>query len=240
MVKTAVVSGGTKGIGKGAVFQLLKDGFNVATFSRDQKNIDLLLKELRSSFDEKRFLVLKADVSVEKDLERAVAETTKKFKTIDLLLNNAGFGYFEDCDKVDMNRFQEMIQTNVVGVALLTRLVVPQMKAQKSGLIINMASISGKRAFARGEFYSATKFAVMGFSEAIRNELKEFGIKVCTLCPGMIKTDFFTEEELEKRRKTLGIKNPQMLDVQDINKIISIIANQSEHCDIQDLTVMPF
>ncbi|MFH1977811.1 MAG: SDR family oxidoreductase [Candidatus Aenigmatarchaeota archaeon] len=239
-MKTVLVSGGTWGIGKGAVIQLLKDGFNVSAFSRDHKKCDTFKKELERDYDKERFLIMDGDVTDEENLHTIINETLKKFKKIDILFNNAGFGYFEDCDKVDIDRFQEMVQTNIIGLSLLTKLIVPHMKKQKSGLIINMASISGKRAFANGEFYSATKFAVMGYSEAIRNELKPFGIKVFTICPGMVETAFFTEEELARRRKTLGIKNIVRLRVEDINRIISLVCNQSEHCDIQDLTVMPF
>ena len=80
----------------------------------------------------------------------------------------------------------------------------------------------------------------MGYSEGIRNELSSFGIKVATLCPGMIKTNFFDEEELARRKKIWKGKIPTMLEVEDINRIISLICNQSKHCDIRDLTVMPF
>jgi short-subunit dehydrogenase len=238
--KSVLISGGTKGIGKGAVLQLLEDGFNVATFSRDKNKLDSLQSELAEKYPQKQFLVLQADVNNEEELSVAVEKTIEKFETIDILINNAGIGYFADCDKVDMSRLQQMLQTNIVGLALLTKLVVPQMKQQKAGLIINLASISGKIAFANGEFYSATKFGVMGYSQGIRNELKDFGIKVATLCPGMIKTDFFDDEELERRKKIWQGKIPQMLDVEDIKRIISLICNQSKYCDIQDLTVMPF
>ena len=241
MTKTLVVSGGTKGIGKGAVLQLLKDGFNVVTFSRDQKNCDSLLSEIKKlKINEKRYLIMKGHVTNENEVSSIVSKTIQKFGSIDILINNAGFGYFADCDKVDMSKFESMIKTNLVGVALLTKIVVPQMKKQKSGLIMNLVSISGKRAFTNGEFYSATKFALSGYSEGIRNELKDFGIKVCTICPGMIKTDFFTKEELERRVKVLGIKNLKMLNVDDISRIISLVCTQSDNCDIQDIIVMPF
>ncbi|MBI4162928.1 MAG: SDR family oxidoreductase [Candidatus Aenigmarchaeota archaeon] len=241
MTKTVLVSGGTKGIGKGAVLQLLKDGFNVAAFSRDKKNCDNLLSEIKKlKINEKYYLLATGDVTKENEVSKILDQTAQKFGSIDILINNAGFGYFADCDKVDMDKFESMLKTNLVGVALLTKLAVPQMKKHKSGLIINLVSISGKRAFTNGEFYSATKFALSGYSEGIRNELKEFGIKVCTICPGMIKTDFFTKEELDRRVKVLGIKNLIMLDVEDINRIISLVCNQSEHCDIQDIIIMPF
>lgn len=239
--KSVLISGGTKGIGKGAVLQLLKDGFNVATFSRSKIHIDLLSKEITGLYSKDRFLIMQSDVNNKKSLSGIVSKTVKKFGSIDILINNAGIGYFADCDKVEMNKFQNMLQTNIVGVALLTKLVVPHMKKFKDGLIINIASISGKRAFANGEFYSATKFGIMGYSQGIRDELKKYGIKVATICPGTIKTDFFDKEYLKKRKKEVWKgKNPQMLSIEDLNKIISLICSQSMHCDIQDLTVMPF
>ncbi len=238
--KTVLISGGTSGIGKGAAAQLLNDGFNVVTFSIDKKKINSLQKELEKKYSQKQFLILQADVNNEKELSIVVKKTLEKFKVIDILINNAGIGYFSDCDTADMSRFQEMLQINVVGLALLTKLVVPHMKQQKEGLIINIASISGKVALVNGEFYSAAKFGVMGYSQGIRNELKDFGIKVATLCPGMIKTGFLDKKELERRKKLLQGKFPQMLAVEDITRIISLVCNQSKHCDIQDLTVMPF
>ena len=240
MAKTVLISGGTKGIGKGAVLQLLKDGFNVAAFSRDQSKIDNLQSELAVQFPSTQFLALSADVTSEESMTQLVEQVVKKFGTIDILINNAGIGYFRDADQLDAQRFQAMIQTNIIGVALLTKHVVPVMKQIKSGLIINLASISGKVAFANGEFYSATKFGVMGYSQAIRAELAPFGIKVATVCPGMIKTEFFDEEELARRQKLWNGKVPQMLEVSDISRIISLICNQSEHSDIQDITIMPF
>lgn len=240
MTKTVLISGGTKGIGRGAVIQLLKDGFNVATFSRDQNKTDALQSELTNQFPPSQFLVLSADVTSESSILNLVGQVVQKFGSVDILINNAGIGYFRDADQLDLVRFQSMIQTNIIGVALLTKHVVPVMKKNTSGLIINIASISGKVAFANGEFYSATKFGVMGYSQAIRAELTPFGIKVATICPGMIKTEFFDEEELARRQKIWNGKVPPMLEVSDIDRIISLICNQSAHSDIQDITIMPF
>ena len=239
-LKTILISGGTKGIGKSFVLKLLQDGFNVATFSRDVAKVKILNEELSSLYDIDRFIVLRGDVTNENEVKKVVGDVIAKFKTINILINNAGIGYFRDADKFDINRFNTMINTNIVGVALLTKYVVPQMKLNKTGLIINIASISGKVAFANGEFYSATKFAVMGYSQAIRAELKEFGIKVSTICPGMIKTEFFDDEELERRKKVWNGVVPQMLEVDDVANIVSLVCKQSDHCDVQDVTLMPF
>jgi NADP-dependent 3-hydroxy acid dehydrogenase YdfG len=240
MSKVALISGGTKGIGKSFVLKLLEEGYKVATFSRNQKNIDQLTKELSQTYSPDNYLLLQSDVQVESSVKKMVEEVVNKFGQIDILINNAGTGYFRDSDQMDLTKFQEMIQTNIVGVALVTKHVVPIMKKNKSGLIINVASISGKVAFANGEFYSATKFGVMGYSQAIRAELAPFGIKVSTICPGMIKTDFFDDEELERRKKIWNGKIPQMLDTSDISRVVSLICSQSEHSDIQDITIMPF
>jgi short-subunit dehydrogenase len=237
--KTAIVSGGTAGMGKAAVLQLLEEGFNVATFSHDGAKTSKLEKELGKEFGDERFLVIKADIAKEAEVARFVDKAVGKFGHMDILINNAGIGYFEECDKVDAEKFQRMLQINVFGLAIITKLVVANMKKRGSGLVINLASISGKNAFARGEFYSATKFAVMGYSEGIRNELREFGIKVSTICPGMVKTDFFGEKELAQRAAGMG-GEPAMLEVGDVMRVLSLICNQPEGSDIQDIVVMPF
>ena len=239
MTRTAIISGGTKGIGRASAFQLLEDGFNVVTFSTTKEHCEVLEAELAKQFEKGRFLVLQGDVVDEKSMKKVVGETIKKFNSIDVLFNNAGFGYFADTGSVDMDRFQRMINVNIYGVALLTNLVVPYMKKQKSGLILNMGSIAGKIASARSEYYALTKFAVLGYSDGLRKELMEFGIKVSTLCPGMVDTDFFYDEELEFRKQKLG-KVPHMLKAEDISKAVSFICSQPKHCNIQDLTIMPF
>jgi NADP-dependent 3-hydroxy acid dehydrogenase YdfG len=240
MTKTILISGGTKGIGKGAVIQCLNEGNNVITFSRDEKNCKRLREELSAKYSKEKFLVFNANVTKEEDVKDVVEKTIAQYRQIDVLINNAGIGYFRDADQVDITKFRSMIETNIVGLSILTKYVVPEMKNQKRGLIINIASVSGRTAFANGEFYSATKFAVMGYSEGIRNELSPFGIKVATICPGMIETDFFDKEELERRMKLWNGKIPTMLDVADITRIVSLIINQSEHCDIRDIFLMPF
>lgn len=241
MTKTILISGGTSGIGKASTIQLLEEGHNVAAFSNSEDKVNALNEELRKEFSEDNFLVLQGDVTSSDSLEKIVKQTLDKFKKIDVLFNNAGFGFFVEADEVNIEDYQKMIDVNVTGIARLTKIVLPHMKANKSGLILNTASVAGKRAMPKAEFYSATKFAVMGYSEGLRKELVEHGIKVSTLCPGMISTPFFTEEELERRTKERGDGSPlSMLDVSDVSRVVSLIVNQSEKSDIQDILVMPF
>lgn len=228
-------------MGKGAVLQLLSEGFNVSTFATRKEKCGVLENELKSRYGCKSFLVNVGDLRNEKGLRQIVAETVKKFGTIDILINNAGVGYFPASDEVDEKKFLDMMQVNVIGLVMLTNYVIPLMKKQKSGLIINISSTSGKVGVAGSEFYNATKFGVMGYSEGLRLELMPFGIKVSTVCPGMVHTNIFSPEEIETRLKTRwNGKMPVMLDVPDISRVISLICNQSEHSDIRDITVKPF
>jgi len=238
--KIILISGGTYGIGKGTAWRLLHDGHHAAVFSRDRKKVAMFQRELAVAAKD-HALVLQGDVTDERQVKAMVQKTARRFGTIDILVNNAGFGYFDKADTVDITRFDAMIHTNLIGVTMLTKHVVPYMKKQGSGLIVNVVSISGKKSTAPlGSFYSATKFGVMGYSEGIRNELKEYGIKVCTVCPGMVDTAFFDTKELARRKKLAGGRMPTMLQVGDISSIISFICNQPPHCDIQDVTIMPF
>jgi NADP-dependent 3-hydroxy acid dehydrogenase YdfG len=236
MEKTVIISGGTSGIGKAMLIRLLNDGFSVATFSRHKKSCEQLEKGLKEKMDADRFMVMNADVADEKQMAKFVKAVAKRFKSVDILINNAGFGYFEDCDKVDMKEYHELIQTNLVGVANLVKHTVPIMKEKGSGLIINIASMSGMRSYPKGSFYSSTKFGVMGYSDGLRKELEEHGIKVSTVCPGVVETNFFTDEWKKRRRE----ENRPMMDVKDVSRLISLICTQSEHSNIQHVEILPF
>ncbi|MFH1591271.1 MAG: SDR family NAD(P)-dependent oxidoreductase [archaeon] len=238
-MKVALISGGTSGIGKETVFTLLEEGYCVATFSRDKENVDTLKEELAKKVSPERFLAVTGDVSSSGSINDVVGQTIARFGRIDVLINNAGWGYFTDADHVDIDRFKKMVETNVIGVVDLTGKVIPHMKKQQSGLIINISSISGKRSWAQKGPYSATKWGVMGYSEGLRNEMAPYGIKVCTICPGMVNTKFFSEEELAKRTKARG-QLPAMLDPKDIGRVVRLICDQDPQCSIWDITVMPF
>jgi 3-hydroxy acid dehydrogenase/malonic semialdehyde reductase len=239
--KVVLISGGTSGIGKATTLQLLKDGFNVCAFAPQPPNVKAFAKELSQIFDSQNFLVISADVRKDESLKKVVAACLKKFKRIDILINNAGYGYFAEADAVNMQKFQDMMEVNVMGVARLTKSVLPQMKKQRKGQIVNIDSISGRLSGPRAEFYCASKFAIMGYSEGLRKELAKFGIKVSTVCPGMVKTNFLTDSEYKHRMKYLWHgKEPMRLEAQDIARSIAFVCEQPDHCNVDDVLIMPF
>ncbi|MBU1149137.1 SDR family oxidoreductase, partial [Patescibacteria group bacterium] len=199
-------------------------------------------KELSSQDVADRFLVMYADITKESDVKKVVQATLKKFKKIDVLFNNAGIGYYEESDKVDLKKFQKMIDINLVGTAALTKQVVPSMKKKKHGLIINMVSIWGKESRPRKEFYSATKFGTLGYSLGIRQELKPFKIRVATINPQNVRTAWqakLNKSELARRKKEGLSYKGAMLEAYDIANLISFICSQPDHVAIEDVTIVP-
>jgi len=239
--KTILISGGVTGIGAATAVKFLETGWNVSVFSNVKEYGVEFLKIAKTQGLAGKLLVLDADITKEKELKKVVAETKKKFKSVDVLFNNAGVGYFEEADKMDMKKFDQMMEVNVIGMASLTKLVLPIMKKQKSGQIINNASVAGKVGHAKSEFYAATKSAVMRYSEGLRAEVFKYGVKVSVIYTSTVKTDFWSKKEFARRKKeNWHGKNPVFLTTQDLANVVEFITNQPDNSVIEDVTIMPF
>lgn len=238
--KTILISGGVTGIGAATALKFLEAGWNVSVFSNVPEHNKEFQKLAVTQGLQKNLLVLEADITKEKEVKKTVAETNKRFKTVDVLFNNAGMGYFVAADKVDVKKFDQMLEINLVGMASLTKQVLPIMQKKKSGQIINMSSTAGLAGHAISEFYAASKSAIIKYSEGLRQELAKYRIKVSVIYPDNVATNFWSAKEYNRRKKEKWHgKDPARLSVEDIASIISFICNQSEHCDIQDVTVRP-
>lgn len=239
--KTILISGGVTGIGAATALQFLENGWQAAVFSNRSGHNQEFLKLAKAQGLAAKLLVLEADITEEKDLKKAVFNTKKKFKTIDVLFNNAGIGYFEDADKVNVKKFDEMMEVNVIGMADLIKQVLPIMKKQKRGQIINNASIAGKVGHAKSEFYAATKSAVMRYSEGLRAELEKFGIKVSVIYTSTVKTEFWSKKEYARRKKeNWRGRDPVFLSPNDIAAAVGFIVSQPGHSVAEEITIMPF
>lgn len=157
----------------------------MAGLARDAGRLQKLSDRIGDSF-----LPLACDVGDANQVERVIRTARDAFGTIDILVNNAGVGKFGAVDELSKDGWDEMLATNVSGMFYCIRQVVPIMKAQERGHIVNVASIAGKVGYSNASGYNATKFAVRGLSEALCNELGEFGIKVSAIFPGTTDTAF--------------------------------------------------
>ncbi len=177
--KVAVVTGANKGIGLECVKQLLDKGAIVYGICRSGCNIE-----------HPNYTCLKADVGNAEQVN-AIMQTILTKHTVDVLINNAGLGYFGKCDELPLEQWHEMFSTNVNGIFYFTRLVLPGMKARGLGHIVNIASTAGLEGYQQTSGYCATKFAVRGFSDALYKEVRDHGVKVTCVYPGSTKTEFF-------------------------------------------------
>ena len=179
---TALVTGASSGIGEETARELQRRGFTVyAAARRVERMAGLKADGIR---------VLKMDVTDEKSVKGGVATILEETGRVDVLVNNAGYGSYGSVEDVPISEARYQFDVNIFGLALLTQLVLPHMREQRSGRIINISSIGGRIYEPLGGWYHATKFAVEGLSDAMRLELKPFGIKVVVIEPAGIRTEW--------------------------------------------------
>ncbi len=181
--KVVLITGTASGIGKATAELLVKEGHIV--YGGDIQH------EKNKYLDKIGGHSLKMDVTKDDEVKEAVAKIIKEHGRIDVLLNNAGYGQYGAVEEVTMEDAHAQFDVNLFGMARVTKAVLPQMRAQKSGTIINISSMGGKIYTPLGAWYHATKHAVEGWSDCLRLEVKEFGINVVIVEPGMINTGFY-------------------------------------------------
>lgn len=180
--KVILITGASSGIGYDAAETLARQGHRVYAAARRLERMEPL-KSLGVQ-------VIRMDVTDEESMQEGVRTVIQSEGRIDVLVNNAGYGFFGAIETVPMEDARRQLEVNVFGLARLTQLVLPHMRKQGSGRIINTSSIAGKMVFYMGGWYNVTKYSVEAFSDALRMEMKPFGIDVVMIEPGAIKTDW--------------------------------------------------
>lgn len=182
-MKTILITGASSGIGEATARHFQEQGWNVIATMRDPTKDNALA-------DLDKVLVTRLDVTDAASIPAAVAAGVERFGKICVLLNNAGYGAYGALEAFTMDRIRRQFDTNVIGLLEVTKAVLPHMRQNRSGTIINISSIGGQITFPLGTLYHGTKFAVEGLSEALHYELEPLGIRVRIVEPGMIKTNF--------------------------------------------------
>jgi NAD(P)-dependent dehydrogenase (short-subunit alcohol dehydrogenase family) len=186
--KVWFVTGASKGLGLTLVKKLLNEGYSVAATSRNVSELQKVISAENSDF-----LPLEVDLVNENSVSEAISKTVDKFGKLDVIVNNAGYGQLGTLEELTDKESRQNFDTNVFGSLNIIRKSMPYLRAQKNGLVINIASIGGLSGdFPGWGIYCATKFAVVGFTEALAAEAKEFGVNATVVYPGYFRTDFLT------------------------------------------------
>ena len=189
--KVAYITGGTKGIGLGIASVLLNAGMKVAISGRNLEDAQAAAKQL--SEDSSRVLAIQSNVRSYEDEANALQEIKNAFGQIDLVVANAGLGHFAPVDELSVEAWQDMIDTNLTGVFHTLKASIDGLK-KSEGYFISIASLAGTNFFANGAGYNASKFGVVGFTQAAMLDLRKYNVKVSTIMPGSVKSHFNNHE----------------------------------------------
>jgi NADP-dependent 3-hydroxy acid dehydrogenase YdfG len=187
--KVVLITGASSGFGEDAARLFARQGCRVVLASRRMERLEILAQEIRTQGG--IAMPVQLYITRQVQIDAMVVAVLKEFGRIDILFNNAGFGRLDWLENLDpLQDIDAQIDVNLRGLIQVTRAVLPSMQAQRSGTIINMSSVAGRLAAPLYSIYAATKFGVRGFTEALRREVKPFGIQVCAIYPGGAVTEF--------------------------------------------------
>ena len=192
--RTALVTGGSRGIGRAAVETLADEGFHVFFCSRRPESVEQALERFRERFGD-RVRGQAVDVRIEKDVDAWVGSVLERAGHLDVLVNNAGLGHFGPVTDLSGEHWREVIDVNLNGAFYVLRAVARGMRDRGSGFIFNIASLAGRNPFAGGAAYNASKFGLVGMSDAAMLDLRGDGVRVTAVLPGSVDTDFHSRED---------------------------------------------
>jgi len=218
--KVALITGASAGIGRAAARALAREGAKVALTARRRERLEELSAEIKKLGSEAVYVV--GDIREEETAKDIVAQTVKSFGRVDILIANAGMAYYRNLVDTSVSQYDDMMDLNMKGTWLITRHTVPVMIKQKEGQILLVSSMAGVYGFPGEATYCATKFAQVGFAQGLDKELRPHGIKVGTVNPGGVKTEF----ALGKGRTDEIIEKSDWLEAEDVAEAILFACTQ--------------
>ena len=239
MKRNVFITGASSGIGKAIAYAFAKNGDNLILCARRLEKLEEIKKDIESKYDVK-VDIYKLDVTVYEEVVSVVKEAVNRNIHIDVLINNAGLALgLDKFQDYSINDMEIMLNTNVKGLLYVTREIIPNMISQNSGHIINIGSTAGIYSYANGAVYCATKAAVRFLSDGIRIDTIDKNIKVTTIQPGIVETDFSEVRFHGDKGKADSVyKGVEALKPEDIADIVLYSANQPKHVQISDITIM--
>jgi NADP-dependent 3-hydroxy acid dehydrogenase YdfG len=227
--KVAVVTGASSGIGEAAARALAAEGAKVVLVARSAEKIEGLVAELGEGF-----IALPTDVGDEAQVEELFGRVKDEFGGLDLLFNNAGVGYYNMFEESETEEWRATIDANLYGVLFCTRAAIPLLRGREGAMICTVSSIGGRSGIAGWAVYNATKFAVVGFNDALRKELGPDGIRCSVIEPGAVHTNWGLNIDLTESREQV-----EALQGEDIARALIYAFAQPANVNVQEALLMP-
>lgn len=236
-MKTALITGSTSGIGLATAKRLAHEGYQLILCGRRMERLEQLENELSI---QTKLHTLCFDVRDKNAVQKAIESLPSDFKTIDVLINNAGNAHgLDPIESGNIDDWDAMIDINVKGLLYVSKIIIPKMIAQKSGHIINIGSTAAKEVYPNGNVYCASKHAVDAINQGMRIDLNQYGIRVGGIHPGMVETEFSEVRfKGDKERAAKVYQGFKALQAEDIADIIHFVLSRPYHVNIADLVVM--
>lgn len=236
-MKTVLITGATSGIGKATAYELAKKNFRLVLCGRRKNRLIEIEKEL-SALTQVTSLCF--DVREQEIIEQHLSSLPEDFCQIDVLINNAGNAHgLDPVETGVIDDWDAMMDINVKGLLYVSRAIIPQMTARRSGHIINIGSSAGKEVYPKGAVYCASKHAVVALTTGMRMDLNPYGIKVTSINPGLVETEFSKVRFKGGKQADNVYKGYKALQAEDIAEIIAFAISRPNHVTIADLLVFP-
>lgn len=231
--KVAIITGASVGIGRASAMALAREGASLVLIARRQDRLQELVAEVQALGG--NCIALPGDAREESTARKAVEAATAAHGRVDILINNVGVANYKKLVETSLDDYSEMMDVNVRSTFLFTRHVVPLMIEQGEGIVLMVSSMAGVYGFAGEAVYCATKFAQVGFAQALDKELRPHGIKVGAICPGGVKTEL----AIGKGRTIEGVRQSEMLEADDVAAAVLFACTQPKGARIIEVQMRP-
>ncbi len=237
--RVALVTGASSGIGEATAEALARGGAKVVVAARRREKLDALVSRIAAAGGEA--FALTADVSTPEAAAEMVQGAEAHYGRLDILVNNAGVMYLEPTAEADLGRWRHMLELNVLGLIAASQAALAGMRARRDGHLVNIASTAGRVANPNSAGYSATKFGVVGFSEALRKELVKDRVRVTVIEPGVVETELRDHVAHEEARKGIDqfAASLRQLKSEDVANAILFAVTQPPHVCINEILMRP-
>jgi NAD(P)-dependent dehydrogenase (short-subunit alcohol dehydrogenase family) len=226
--KVAIITGASRGIGLAIAQRLANMGARLSICARDPQRLETAANDLRR--EAASVFAAAVDVTRADQIATFVSHTEKNVGSPEILVNNAGIGYFGPTHEASEQNWDSVLDTNLKSVFLMSKAVAPAMVERRGGHIINIASLAGKNAFRGGGIYCASKWGLLGLTECMAEDLRQYGIRVSAICPGSVATDFSPHT---------GKDASKMLQSDDIAHAVELIVTQAPQSFISEVLMRP-